>query len=305
MAKDDTPAWAKMGYKSQAHFDNALRSGQHVPGGPAAGAAMAQARAAQQKSDAEIARLKAEMDARPKIADMVTPLQNGQLGDAYRIKTPSALQAGQLDVNSLQADPAALNAIKARAMSTGDSPWALMQKEKLGLEELTARDRLPGQAMQASSAANANLAMRGGLQSGARERIARQGMRDMSLANQAVGRDMATNRLNLSIADDAQKMNALMQIPGMDMARAQQTIDMNKFNIGTTMDADKFNKGMEFDANKVNVANTLGALNATNQYNQYKYGQEMAGYAAGKTGQAINNSGGKNGLLNTGIGGSK
>ncbi len=180
------------------------------------------------------------------------------------------ITGGQLDMEKLKANPDALNALKERAMATGDSPWLKMQLQKQGLDETTARDQAGGQALSGSALARSQLGMKGGLSGGAAERIAMNAGRGLNATRQGIGRAGQMDRLNLGIADDQTKMQALSQIPGMDLAFAQQGIDMNKFNIGTTLDVDKtnagnnldaskFNTGLAYDASKTNVGNLLDA----------------------------------------------
>lgn len=243
----------------------------------------------------------------PQYESVLTP--DKMLADKYKIGTPAAIaagaiNAGRLDTGKLAANQDALNALKARAMAQGDSPWLRMQLDKLGLEELSARDRAASQALSQSAQANAALAMRGGLQSGARERIATGGARDLSAARQAIGRDMATNRLNLGIADDQTKMQLLSQIPGMDLSFADQRAGLEKFNIGTSLEeqranianklaADQFNTQMAQDAAKFNMGNTLGAVQDLNKFNLGKYGEQMKAFGAGKTSEALAKGGKK------------
>jgi hypothetical protein len=246
----------------------------------------------------------------------------GNLGDAFRVSAgplvtagnvnAGAVGAGQLDLNALKSDPRALDAMRSRALG-GESPWLKMQLEKQGLEELTARDRAGEEALSGAALARSQLAMRGGLSGGARERIAMGAERNLNATRQGVGRAGQMDRLSLGIADDQTKMALLNSTAGLDLSHGAQAQDMSKFNVGTKLDADKFNTGLNFDAQKFNVANTFDAdkFNAGNQqqvnlanqsaqlggragentFNMDKFKTDMMGYAAGKQGAAIAGAG--------------
>lgn len=236
------------------------------------------------------------------------------------------VKAGQLDTKALAADSRALNSMRERALGTGDSAWLKMGLDKQKLEEMSARDQAARQAMSGSALARSQLAMRGGLGGGASARIAMQAGRDMNAARQGIGRAGQLDRLSMRIADDQTKTGLLGQTAGLDLAHAGQRQDMSKFNIGTNLDASKFNVGANldaskfnvgtaldasktnaanrltagihndsqaYDANKTNVAGALGQLGGENQFNAYKYGEDMKGYAAGKQGDAIAGGGKK------------
>lgn len=263
---------------------------------------------------------------RPEIPTFKSALDaSGNLASQYQVQAGPAVNAGsvaagtvnagQLDLNALASDTRALDAMRERAMSQGDSAWMKAQLEKQGLEELSARDMAAQQAMSGGVLARSALAMKGGLGGGSSERIAMQMGRDMNAARQGIGRAGQMDRLNLAIADDQTKQALLAQTSGLDLQHGAQRQDMSKFNIGTALDADKFNvgtaldaskfntglkfdadkynSGMQFDANKFNTGNALGALQQDNLGQFGIYQEKMKGYAAGKQGDAIANSGKK------------
>jgi hypothetical protein len=168
-----------------------------------------------------------------------------------------SVKAGQLDTKKLGADTRATDAMRDRALAKGDSPWLKMQMKRQGIEETAARDAAAQQALSGAATARSQLAMRGGLGSGASQRVAMQAGRDMNAARQAAGRAGQLDRLGLQIADDQTKTSLLGQTAGLDLAHAQQGQDMAKFNVGTALDASKFNTGLAYDASKTNAANKM------------------------------------------------
>lgn len=277
----------------------------------------------------------------PKLPDLLNALDpSGKLLEQYQIHagqqiTPGKVSAGSVTAgtvnagqlgNNLLGNQDALNALKARAMATGNSPWLDMQLQKQKLDQTNAADNAATQSLQSAAIARNQLAMKGGLSGGARERIAMGSGRDINASRQGISRAGAMDRLNLGVADDQQKMQMLSQIPGMDLAFANQGIDLNKFNtnaaldaskfnvgnqldaskfntnlaydasktnIGNTLSADQFNSNQAYDAGKTNATNSIGALNQNNANKMTGYGAQMTGYAAAKQGDAIANGGKK------------
>ena len=240
----------------------------------------------------------------------VSPLNaDNQLDSKFTIQGPSDVQfgqvkAGQLDTKGLASDTQALDAMRDRALATGDSPWLKMQVEKQQLGELDSRDRAASQALGSNAVARSQLAMKGGLGGGASERMAKAGARDLNALQQGIGRQGQLDRMGLNIADDQTKTQLLGQTAGLDLAHGAQGQDMAKFNIGTKLGADQFNStgnfnastfnaGMDQDTAKYNQSNELGALAGLNEFNMAKYTEDMKGYAAGKQGDAMAGGGGK------------
>ncbi len=217
----------------------------------------------------------------------------GKLSDQYRLQGPGNIGARTLDTNAFAANQDALNAIKSRAMSQGDSPWLKMEMQRQALDNMARGDRLGAQNLSQQAQAQSQLAMNGGLSSGARERLAMQGARDLSAARQGLGRDAQMNSLNARLADDQTKMGLLSQVPGMDLGFANQRAGLEQFNLGQLQDTDKFNTSMAQDTNKFNMQNQIGGVQGENQFNAYKYGEAMKGFGAAKQGDAIANAGKK------------
>lgn len=226
------------------------------------------------------------------------PLNNwGEIDWKYRLVRPDKpFGIDQNTINphgELNPNSDALNALRSRATATGDSPWLKMQLEKQGLDEAAARDNALATAAGQGAAARSALAMNGGLSSGARERVARDTARNATLAGQGITQQGGLNRLNLQIADDQTKQDLLGKTAGLDLQNAGYQADLAKFNASQMTDAQKFNNNIRLDTEKFDALNTLGAIQKKNEYNLAKYGEQMKGYAAGKSGDAIANGGKK------------
>lgn len=116
-----------------------------------------------------------------------------------------------------------------------------------------------GQLQQAQN----QLAMQGGLRSGARERLAAQGMQQQLRGNQsALG--------NIQMQDEQNRQKWMQMMPGMDLQAAQY---------GSTLQ-DK------------NISRALTEVNAGRGMQQQQYNEAMRAWAADKTGQAAARAGG-------------
>lgn len=155
----------------------------------------AQAEAQKKQIQAELDTMKAQQTARPGIKHYAASEQERQAG-----VTPPSFE-GMRDINTGELlkeftfDPysgEAVQALKGEAFGTSqDSPWLKLQRAR----ELQDMDLASKQALQGMSQAQAQMAMTGGLSSGARERMSRGGARDIMLARQAVARGGTQARL--------------------------------------------------------------------------------------------------------------
>ncbi len=286
---------------------------------------------------------KSPLDKQGNLPDQLKAIAEGV--QAGTISAPPALAAALANASTYNAattnvagpDQTALNAIKARAMATGDSPWATLQKQQNELARIDQMDQAGGSALGAADLARSQLAMKGGLQSGAAERIAESSARDLNANRAGIGRAAQANALGIGISDDQTKMALLSQIPGMDLANAGFNLNQAQFNTGATNKANEFNanannatsqfnanatnqigefnsgqaldvtkanaanalNASEFNsnannaANQFNIGNTLAGMQGQNAFNAYTYGQQMQGYGAAKSSDAVANSGKK------------
>ena len=111
-----------------------------------------------------------------------------------------------------------------------------------------------GQLQQAQN----QLAMQGGLRTGARERLASQGMQQQLRGNQAaLG--------NIQMQDELNRQKWMQMMPGMELQAAQYDTTIQDRNIGRALD--ELRQGRDFD--------------------KYRYGQAMAAWGADKSSEAM------------------
>lgn len=145
-----------------------------------------------------------------------------------------------------------------------NSPWRTMALDKQAGEQSKLLDANVKQNMTAGSMAMDNLAMNGGLRSGAAERIARGSADNLATSAQGIMGQGAIDRANI----------------GME---------------GAKMDTDvsKFNSNAMTGANQINVGNAINDLANQNSRDQLKYTEGMKLKGAGMSANAIAGAGKK------------
>lgn len=198
------------------------------------------------------------------------PAYNSQLNPDGTMKDVYKYTAGNVDPTKIDS----YNAYKSQAMATGLSPWALMQKQLLDSQQQDATQKASAQSMQAGAQARSGLAMRGGLSSGTRERLAVSGQRDLMGANQGIARTGAQNLLSLGAQDAQMKQSMLGTLMGTDT-------QIGEFNTGQS------NQGSQY-----NINNALQQQQGQNAWNMDTYKEQMDKWAANKQADATASSGG-------------
>jgi hypothetical protein len=147
---------------------------------------------------------------RPEIAKFRSLIDKdtGLLKDAYQLQDPGGRQG--------------LDAFRQEALREGPSKWAQLQRTNQ-LDDIS-----KAQAGATSAAMNQVAATGGGLGSGAGERIARTGLRNKLLAQQgALG--------GIAQQDEAKRMAALQQLPGMELDDARFKQGTQQYNIDAAL----------------------------------------------------------------------
>lgn len=139
-----------------------------------------------------------------------------------------------------------------------ESPWYKMALQKQGLEEANLMNQAAAQQAGALAGSRSQLAMRGGLRGGSAERLAMSGAENLASTMQKQRMAGALERSNLGMqsADLASKLA---------QANAQTLTEAQARNIGAG----------------------ISELDKQRAYELAKYQEQMKGYAAEKTGQAL------------------
>lgn len=203
---------------------------------------------------------------RPEWESLIDP-QTGKMKDNY-----------QLNLQTL--DPATLqgyNMIKNLATQEGPSKSAQYQTEQANLLKQNNIDAATQQAAGAQADARSQLAMRGGMASGSRERLAQAGQRDLLGSKQAAFRQNTGNILDILKTDEDAKRQALSQF-----ANAEGQIAGSNLGIK--------NKATEF-----NTTNLLSEAGKKREADMEAYKSALDKWSANKQAEATRNSGGGGG----------
>lgn len=182
--------------------------------------------------------------------------------------------------NPKQLDPTTLEgyqAVKKRVMTEGPSAWATQMLEKQKFEEAQQKDAAARQAMSSAAQARGQLAMRGGMSSGARERLAQGGGRDLLMARQGAASEGIKGRLGINIEDEAQRMKLLPEF-----ANAESKIAESNLALG--------NKAQEW-----NILRSLEEKRAKDAQELAVYQEQIKKWGSEREAEATKNSGGGGG----------
>jgi hypothetical protein len=171
---------------------------------------------------------------------------------------------GTLDVAGLQG----FQELKKRALTAGPSAWGQMMTDKQRMEEAQQKDAAARQAMAGAAQARSALAMKGGLSSGAGERLAAGGARDLMLQRQGVASQGQMARQGINLEDEAQRMKLLPQVSEAEAKLSQ------------------YNLGLQNTAADTNILRALEEKRAKDSQDLAVYQEQIKKWAAERTAQA-------------------
>lgn len=169
-----------------------------------------------------------------------------------------------------------IDAFSKEALRTGPSQWAQDATKQQNYLSMQAKDQGAATTQGATASARAQLAARGGLSGGAAERLAQGGANNYLNMTQGVNNTETNNDMQIGMNDEQNRLSALGQLPGMQMADANFGLQKATTQLG----ADSQDNQNQFNAN----ANL-------NQWNLGMYGQTMGGWAAQQNAEANRNTG--------------
>lgn len=163
------------------------------------------------------------------------------------------------------------NAFRGQALRTGPSNWANLATVQQGQQAADQTNKAIAQGGANEATADSQLAMQGGLASGARERAAESGANATTGAEQGIARQEGQNVLQIGMNDEQNRMSELGQLPGMEDQRAQQWQNVKQNDLSNSMNENQ----------------------AVNSYNQNLYQQQLTAWGAAQQANATANSGKK------------
>lgn len=173
--------------------------------------------------------------------------------------------------NPVQADRAGYDQYKTEALRTGPSAYAQMMMGKQELEQQGLTNNLAAQQNAGMRGAMDQLAATGGVDSGARERMARSGIRDAMMGRQDIRKQGMIDRFNISAQDEQQRQGQLQNLTGMELNRANY-------------DASERDKGL--GANQYDIQNSLLAMDRERGDSMDAWKTNMQTWGANKTADA-------------------
>lgn len=222
--------------------------------------------------------------------------KNGKLKSNFQLNYDPAY-AGISDIWSKAGfqgyDPTAINAYQNEALRSGPSAWNELMKKQLGMQTEDQLNQNIQQAMGAQAAAQSDLAMRGGLSSGARERGAENLSRSIHRGNQGVRRSGMESGLNIDIQDEQNRLGALANLPGMQLALANAKTSAAQTRAGALSTAKMSDAEKQFQANQLNQQAYLNEMSQKRGFDMGNYSELMKAWGAGKTADAAGGGGGK------------
>lgn len=105
---------------------------------------------------------------------------------------------------------------RSEALRTGPSAWAGLQGQQQNQQYNQAMNQAGAQTASATASAEGALAQRGGLSSGARERVQKQGLLAQVGAGQNLASQRAGNMLQIGVNDEQNRVSQLGALPGME-----------------------------------------------------------------------------------------
>lgn len=127
-------------------------------------------------------------------------------------------------LDKLQMDPRGLNKFREEALRKGPSAWATLARRDQLARESDSRERGTKEVAAHTAGALDQLAARGGLSSGARERVASSGAHDYLAMSQDLARQGNLNSLQIGMNDEQNRMQQLQALPGMEIQAMQPGI---------------------------------------------------------------------------------
>lgn len=192
-------------------------------------------------------------------------------------------------------DMEAATKMKNIGMGTEQSPWLKMQLEQNDLDKNRALQAMDRQNMGSQASARSQLAMRGGMNTGSRERLAQGGALSKMRGAQDIYGQMGQSNLTAQLQAGKDQQAMLQGAAGMES-------DLGKFGASGNFEANKYNTSMGMDAQKFNVNNLIQDKTNKAGFDMQKYIEDQKVNSANILAKSMGKSGGNDGGLFSGFG---
>lgn len=152
---------------------------------------------------------------------------------------PSVIAEGQLpDYLQLQNvyDPKYLNQLQDYATSTKDSAWLSLMKTGIQSSAKSQKEEANLGSLGAAQAAKEQIAMRGGLSTGAKERLESSFKESQLGERQKINKYASDQELQAELAENQAKLEVQKQLPGMEAQRTTIELEKQVKNISNLME---------------------------------------------------------------------
>lgn len=232
---------------------------------------------------------------------------NGNLQPQYKLNAQAPVNfQGYMDqensrlqgMPSLNTDP--LHKLEGFAQGSGDSPWATAQLQALQQAQGQAMGAAKGNAQSANTSALDAMAARGGLNSGAMQNAQRNAANNSTMAGQGVIGQGLQQQGAIRSQDEQNRIAALENLPGQEVQAMQPALQEQSLwqqaaaqnqsqQQQLAEEQQQYNTGVD----QYNIGNTLGGLNAQNNFALGKYQNQVAQQAGQEQAQAQSHAGKK------------
>lgn len=201
-----------------------------------------------------------------------------QYHPAYDPKTQSISPGLNDQLDGIAMDTRGIDQFRNEALRGGPSAWAQLAGKQQDKQAMQARGAASKNAAGNAAEARGMLAMRGGLSSGARERIGRDSMRSQLAMDQQIGQNADNNKTQIGMNDEQNRINELGQLPGMENQRYASQLSGIQTGV----------QGQQYDIN-----NAVSQGDKRNLFNLQNYHEQMGAWGANKQANATADSGKK------------
>lgn len=216
---------------------------------------------------------------------------NGNLKGQYQLQAQPTIKYNDNGVGAaahVNTNP--LHQLESYAEGTGNSPWASLALQQ---NQNALQNQLGSAAdnnRSGTQAAISDLAASGGATQGARERVANQSTRNLLDSTQNARSASQQNALGIQEQDANNRLSVLEQLPGQEVAAVQPGLQAAEFGQGQKQNLAENQQQYKTGVNQANISNAIGGVGNANNNALNIYGQQMAGYAANQTANAIQNA---------------
>jgi hypothetical protein len=178
----------------------------------------------------------------------------GLMPEQYTLGYEGVLPEFEQRLDKTQLNREALDELTRRGMGEGISEWGELMLERSDVQRAEELDAAARMAATGEAAAFSELARRGGVGAGARERLAEKSMFGMMEGKQEALREGSKRDLAIQIKDEEMKSDILKSIPGMEAQAFESELkkqslwgEMARMEAVSQMEAQKFNVAAALD----------------------------------------------------------